>query len=246
MRKKLLAVVLIVALLAMESVTVFATEVGGTPSPTAQDYLYGDVTTGQTLSGDVVMLNGETNSDLRLYRLRLNSGVITESNDVVIGMIEVGDSGLNELDDIAAYNSSREKLIELAEQAKLDGLDMDGIAFNVTSSEQDMTISFMDSRIEEADNYNGMIKVFHLLSSGEWEEPTFMCQDGMINVHFQNGFSPVLIVKYSKSADYTEKTVTTISGATSPKTSEVDPYAILTVLISIVCIVVCTKKIAKK
>jgi hypothetical protein len=226
---------------------VFATEVGGAPSPTAQDYLYGDVTTGQTLSGDVVMLNGETNSDLRLYRLRLNSGVITESNDVVIGMIEVGDSGLNELDDIA-YNSSRGKLIELAEQAKLDGLDMDGIAFNVTSSGQDLTISFMDGRIEEADNYNGMVKVFHLLPSGEWEEPTFMCQDGMINVHFQNGFSPVLIVKYSKSADYTEKPATTISGATSPKTSEADPYKIAAtlILLALTGTVICSKKLINK
>jgi hypothetical protein len=45
MRKKLLAVVSIVALLAMESMTVFATETGtGSGSPTAQGYLYGDVT----------------------------------------------------------------------------------------------------------------------------------------------------------------------------------------------------------
>jgi hypothetical protein len=236
MKKKLMAVLALILIISLQTATVFASEYYPSPSgddnDTTDEEDIEDVVddavmppTGLTLSGDVVMLNGETNTTLRLYRLRLNTGDVTESNDVIIGMIEVGDAQLNDLDE-TSYNLSREKLIELADQAKLDGYDADGIAFDVTSSEQDLTISFIDSRIEEVDNYNGMVKVLHLLPNGEWEEPTFMCEDGMITVHFQNGFSPVMIVKYSKSADYTTKPATTISGATSPKTSETVLYAI--------------------
>jgi hypothetical protein len=263
MKKRLMAVLALILIISLQTVTVFASEYYPSPSGDDNDTTdeediedvvddavmppTGLTVSGLTLSGDVVMLNGETNTTLRLYRLRLNTGDVTESNDVVIGMIEVGDAQLNDLDE-TSYNLSREKLIELADQAKLDGYDADGIAFDVTSSEQEQTITFMDSRIEEIDNYNGMVKVFHLLPSGEWEEPEFVCQNGTITIHFQNGFSPVMIVKYSKSADYTTKPVTTVSGATSPKTSETAPYAIPAALafIGFIGIVIFGRKMAGK
>jgi hypothetical protein len=256
-KKKFIAVIAIILIMAMESTTVFAT---GAPSPTAGTVNPGSTgssddsgdtgsttitTDGQYLYGDVLMLNGEGTA-LKLYRLISKNSQRTESNNVQIGMIKVGDANLTELSDIG-YEASRQKLLEIADSEEAIGYDIDGIAFNVDSDEAGLTITFLDSRVVATDKANNLVKVFHQLSDGTWEEPEFESFDGGVTVYFQNKLSPVMIVKYSRSADYSDKPSATISGNTSPKTADADNYATIAItIIAIAVILICSKKITDK
>jgi hypothetical protein len=96
-------------------------------------------------------------------------------------------------------------------------------------------------------------------STGEWE----VCEavvdaDGMISITVPSGrLSPFIIIKLDKevtseitpSTDYTSKPATnTVSGATSPKTAEAEPYKTVAALaiIAIAAAAVCSRKITNK
>jgi hypothetical protein len=258
MKKKMAAILAFVLIIAMQTATVFAApsptpetvdvssssggggEESGTDTPTAT--LSGNVS-GPTLSGDVVMVSGE-DSAFYVYRLTSVNGEITESRSATIGIQAVADEKLVTLTS-DTLSLVRNKMFELEAEARNQNKDIDGIAFDVTAGKDITSVNFIDPRIEASDKDNGLLRVFHQKSDGTWEEPVFASYDGGVIVNFENGLSPVMIVKYTNSADYTNKA--TISGdATSPKTANGSNYAAVVAVVALACILLCTRKSVRK
>jgi hypothetical protein len=230
MKRKIMALLALILILAMESITVFATE-EGSPSVDSGAFLYGSV------------------GDNTLIQLTTIDGTTTEYSYADIGMINANDAvitGLTEADKTLI----RFKAQELTEYAKQKGYNsVDSIGFDLTSSSTNQTMNFLDSRVKATDKENGLVEVYHLLPNGTWEAPYFVSFDGGVSVTFTQGFSPVIIVKYSNvgSGDaYGTKTQGTITGQVSPKTSDTGSYAIFTTIISLACILACTRKLVKR
>jgi hypothetical protein len=115
-----------------------------------------------------------------------------------------------------------------------------------------------------SESYDGMpVVVLHEGNNG-WERVESKAENGQIRVRSFTA-SPFIIMKLDKdvsgitttetasgtnyaqpNASITNGESNTVSGATSPKTADEIPYTAMIVAISIACIAVCTKKIAKK
>jgi uncharacterized protein YxeA len=312
MRRKLLAAVSIVALLAMESMTVFATETGN-GSPTSQDYLYGDLTTGEVITqqqGYTTEQVAETTKAVEEVKNTTVDEIIKETNvklevDTSTGKVTNATSGktFEKKEETKAYqynpvggnpnvfNSGNEpgaKTIRneekyVAQEMKSEDVQksvamvekMDGIGKNVNSQVQgalfadiepkdsgdsssssgnDIEITDSSAEVGQDSLYAGM----HIMDNNKVEYLKVTVKEkGVISLERPSSFSPIIIVKFDKPVpgvtydiDYTTSSAATesntIAGATSPKTAEADPYAIIIALAAVMCIIVCNKKIAEK
>lgn len=248
MKKKLMAVLALMLIIALQTSVVYATE-----SPTSGEVDIEDVVddavmppTGSTLSGNLVMVSGE-DSYFYIYRLTSVNNVITESRNASIGIDASSDESFVTLTD-TTLNIVRNKLLEIQKEAYEQGKDIDGIAFDMDASGDKLTVTFIDERIEANDLANGLVKVFHLKDDGTWEEPNFISYDGGVVVGFENGVSPVMIVKYTDITDYAQKPGTISGDATSPKTSGTVPYTIPVgiAVVGLVGIVIFGRKLVRK
>jgi hypothetical protein len=135
------------------------------------------------------------------------------------------------------------------------------------------SITAFDAQGGEVDEYGwwevawdeaveGMSNVVLHKEGNDWKQVKSESKNGYLRVQSFTK-SPFIVMKLDKNVsgitttevdtDYTQPNASltngatgTVSGATSPKTAEADPYAIIIALAAVICIIVCNKKIAEK
>jgi hypothetical protein len=273
MRRKLLAIVSLVALLAMESMTVFATEERGNPSPNSGNVTV-DEESGTVTSAEGATLISNTENTRMTYTATPSGSVgdsaITESTSLSTATISVvsknndGSESKGTISEQPLSNNDKvnlaNKIDSLAKEAEASNSNAQAVEYLCVNLEYDGDTLQEGESVDVAFNVEGLtesraknIVILHLRSDGVWEKIPVKFENGKL-IGTITGFSPFLIVEYDQpvvgittDADYSTPAVTnTVSGATSPKTAEEAPYAIIIVLIAVACIIVCNKKIAEK
>jgi hypothetical protein len=279
MRKKILAVVSLITILAMESVTVFATETGSSPTSSTitvdnvtVDEVNGTVTTAQNIT---LIVNTE---NTRMSYTATPTGSVGDGESAITTSSSLANAVISVVSDDSNSEGGNDKKGRVVEQTlstedkvnlanKIDSITSEAKASGAETVEYlCVNLEYVDDVLEEGEsvqvafNVDGLtedrakkIIILHLRSDGVWEQIPVTFVNGKL-IGTISSFSPFLIIEFDEEvvglttdADYTTPTVTnTVSGSKSPKTEDIDPYAILIVLISIACIVVCTKKIADK
>jgi hypothetical protein len=253
MRRKLLAVVSIVALFAMESMTVFATETG--TSPTASTVNTNNVSideeSGTVTSADGATLISNAENTRMSYTATPTGAVgdsaITEStslSNASISVVSKGNNGeskgtvvektLSNDDKVSLAN----KIDSLANEVKATNSSAQAVEYLCVNLEYDGDALQEGESVDVAFNVEGLtesraknIVILHLRSDGFWEKIPVRFENGKL-IGTITGFSPFLIVEYDQpvvgitvDADYSAPAVaSTVSGATSPKTAEPDTY----------------------
>jgi hypothetical protein len=328
MRRKLLAVLSLVTILAMESVTVFATETTGTPSPNSGNVLTGDVLYGnagttteviETTTEQVTTVETTATAKIEIKETKTNAdgsttttlGSGTKDANGVEKSFEVTKKTDGKIE-VLSTNTGTTKTFE----AVADSTGRGNVTIQSTTSREKATIAptegakfveFTNTKLNEvltkasdfsenimqttganveaittfdaqdvkfdndgyatfaySESYDGMpVVVLHEGNNG-WERVESKAENGQIRVRSFTA-SPFIIMKLDKdvsgitttetasgtnyaqpNASITNGESNTVSGATSPKTADEIPYTAMIVAISIACIAVCTKKIAKK
>jgi hypothetical protein len=145
-------------------------------------------------------------------------------------------------------------VIEASEEAgNAVGAQMEGSRFadvDPTASVSGENIKFTYYGVTPNDS--NKVGAWHIKADGSVERlEANVVMDGVIEVKPPNSFSPIIVVKFDKPVpgltyeiDYTSSAVdiSTITGATSPKTAEADPFKTLAVLalIAIAGVVICS------
>jgi hypothetical protein len=296
----------LVIILAMESVTVFATEVGGSLSPDSRNVLYGNAgdentaqqqgyTTEQvneaikktegikTTPVEEIIKNTNTKPEFDENNERvtnITSGKIFEKNEGKVyeynspgtssttnrGDGRISSSVIQNDDKYPPQDMTRDAIeksiavIEASEEAgNAVGAQLEGSRFadvdpTVGASRENIKVTYPGVTTNDSNK----VGAFHIDDNGRVETlEANVVTDGVIDVKPPNSFSPIIVVKFDKPVpgltyeiEYTSSSVdlSTITGATSPKTAEAEPFKTLAVLamIALAGVAICTRKITNK
>jgi hypothetical protein len=181
MRRKLLAVLSLVTILAMESVTVFATETTGTPSPNSRNVLTGDVLYGN--AGDTIETTTEQVATIQITATAKIEIKETKTNEDGSTTTTLG-SGTRDANGV-------EKSFEVTK--KIDG------TLSVLSSSTRATTTFMASTGSTGGNVI-------IQSTTSREKATIAPTEGAKFIEFTN---TKLAEVLTKAADFTENIMQT-------------------------------------
>jgi hypothetical protein len=261
MKKKLFAMLSLVAVLAMESVTVFATET--TPSSNTRNVETYNVLTGAT-DGTGVSVSVTANADGTFTaetssgtKLEFKSGgkILQSTSTTETSAISTdGNTQLVEMTKETIVLMASQTASVVSEMATTYGAEALSVAAVDIEGTLDANggLTIAASNIKKGD----FVYVLHYnKATSSWEKcEAVVNDDGSISVTVPSGtLSPFIIIKFDKDVtsevagtDYSAQTVTnTVSGDVSPKTADAEPYTAMIALISVACIAVCTKKLAK-
>jgi hypothetical protein len=268
MKKKLFAILSLVMILAMGSMTAFATE--GSNSPTAQDYLetltpvdtlsYGTGGQGEEINvhfyddGAIVVESTNGNPLLLKTKDNGNGGTVieakTDSGETID--IDVPAEFLQEMPKeviglVAAQIAStiNSKADEYGAEAKaVIAFDYEG----ATDENGNITIKIQNLSGDD------VVYVLHYITAEQrWEIVESEVSNGTLTIIGSTGQSPFIIIKFDRdvtgesTVDYSTQSVTnTVSGEVSPKTADTEPYAAMIAMISLACVTVFARKLAKR
>jgi hypothetical protein len=257
MKKKILAVLSLVMVLAMESVTVFAAE---TENPSINS----TVVDGALNNIPEQLLTRPTTNQVLGFTV---SGAIGDENvtgsvkndEVAIVADVSGNSDVVKFNDLTEEVNTliNDKVNDIVENATKDGITItNAVAFDVepvSSSDSSIKGTFI---IAWGDIKAGDKVIVYHYNGTKWEEVQANTFDGMIQI-VTGSYSPFIVVKYDDQSAVTGSVANantsytvapnngTISGAVSPKTANADPYAVIVAIVALACGLVCTRKLAK-
>jgi hypothetical protein len=269
MKKKLLAVLSLVMVLAMESVTVFATEINSPGTSTVSTSTVTEINlqegyvkstdadgneTTWLVDEDATVMAFETtvSGDTDATTTSISATTVTSSNGGTVTKNKISTESMKLLTD---------KFNEIKANAKSDGQDVTRcVAIDLsytgsTNADGSVSISINIPGINAENAKNTVVMHFNT-SKGVWEQVNFVYNPNTrLCDAVMKSFSPFLILELTGSvvglttdANYSTQStsLSTISGNTSPKTADAYPYAATVAVVAIACVFACSKKIARK
>jgi hypothetical protein len=250
MRKKLLAVLSLAMVLALESVTVFATET--TPSPNSGNVLYGAVggATVDAASGVVTTGSSDTivpTANGAVYLL--DTGVATTvGNTIELSTESAADFAFTTVNSssVVALANVYESVKTTAGANVVKGFTVDVAPLKGQTSGS-ITVS-----VPGVTSNNGVLVLHENSTTGAVSyAPVTAVNNGSVTF-YMDSFSAVMVVVFdapvsgiTSTTDYSAQSATTVSGDVSPKTADAYPYAAAIAVFAIACVFACSKKISK-
>jgi hypothetical protein len=289
MKKKLLAMLSLVTILAMESVTVFATENTGAPSPNSGNVLYGDVTTAQVASETFSNASVEEIVNSVVVQIDEESGTVATDAGLVFqkdednGLKLIGTAVGTVLSEIVVSLDKSEghtttpftveetkAAVAVAQVAsnlgKTVGANVQvSYAVNVESStnengEQNTNVSFNVGGKGKVKAANSTI--IHIKHDNTTENLGAKEDENgnIVPERAASSLSPFILLVFdtpvpglTTDVDYSSQSTmltngesSTVAGDVSPKTADAKPYTAMIAMLSIACVAVCTRKLAKR
>jgi hypothetical protein len=255
MKKKLLAVLSLVMVLAMESVTVFATE--GSPSPNSSNTISGAVggATVDAATGVVTTAGAETivpTAGGTVYVL--NSGAASAIGD----SIALSEASSDDYEFTTVKPSSVAALANVYDSVKTVAAANSGAnvekAFTVDVTPlKGQTSGSITVSVPGITSANDVAVLHENSVTGAISYAPVTAVDNGSVTFYMDSFSAVMIVVFdrqvsgltSSAADYSAQGTTTVSGDVSPKTADAFPYDVVVAVFAVAAIAVCGKKLAK-